>query len=166
MSCYACMGDVPGSDVWTKGVTTSVGDDSNALLGSNVGAALFNSAVGALNKYWVLSPRGSETAAQLRNRIAMVFAERVASSWSGDISVDAVNASPAFAAIVADVSLTSRQKTPAELAADRNKKLLWIGVGVLALGLIGLLYFRGRGTASGAAASAPGSSALPDATII
>ncbi len=154
------MGDVPGSDVWTKGVTTSVGSDANALLGSDVGAALYNAALGALDKYWVLNAHGSETASQLRARIAMVFAQRVSATWSGEISVEAVENSPAFASIVSDVSLTSRQKTPAELNADRNKKLIWIGVAVLAVGLVGLLYFRSRGTGSGVAASAPSSSGV------
>jgi hypothetical protein len=137
------MGDVPGTDVWTKGVTTSA-VDTGALLGSSQGNALFNAAYGALGKYWVLEPHGTETAEQLKTRIALVFAQRVASSWAGSVSVDDVNNSPAFDAIVADVSLTSRRKTAQELAHDAHVRMIWWGVGLAAVGVIGLLIYRSR----------------------
>ena len=150
------MGQINETTPWTKGVTTSAGDTS-ALLQSAMGSALFYAARSALDKYWVLQPRGAESASQLKDRIAAIFAERVAADWSGPVTVDAVNATPTFDAIVADVSLTSRRKTPAELSHDEKMRLLWWGLGILAVGVVGLLIFRKRSSAS-SAASAPADS--------
>lgn len=144
MSCDACMGAITETTPWTKGVTTSPEGDVAALLGSSVGSALFAAAISALDKYWVLRPRGTETSAQLRNRIGIIFVQRVAAEWSGPISADIVNANPAFEAIVADVSLTTRRMTAQELSAARLKKMLWIGAGVVAVGVVGLLIYRSR----------------------
>jgi hypothetical protein len=163
LSLLRDFNDVPGGDVWTKGVTTSVDPGAQALLTTAVGSGLYSAAVGALNKYWVLKPQGSESATALRNRIAMVFAQNVAASWSGVINIDAVENSQAFQSIVADVSITSRLKTPEELGADRTKMWLLIGGGVLVLGILGLLLFKKKSTATPVAPAA--SAGLPDATI-
>jgi hypothetical protein len=144
MGCDACLGGVPGATVWDKGVITTPTGDEADLVDTATGGALFYAAEAALDKYWVLQPQGSETSSALRERIAVIFTQRVMSNWTGPISAETVNASPAFDAVVADVSLTSRRKGQQEIAASRTKKIIYWGIAALAVGVLAMFYFRGR----------------------
>ena len=142
------MGAVTETTPWTQGVTASIDPGAQQLLSTGIGWQLYTAALGALDKYWVLQPHGTESASELRNRIAMVFVQRIAANWTGPASIAAVNATPTFDAIVADVSLTTRRKTPQELSADNTKRMVFWGLGILAVVAIGLLLFKKKAPAA------------------
>lgn len=141
MACSACAamgqyGAGEGTTAITKGLLISPSAETAKWLATPIGSRLFDAARTALDTYWTLKPVGSETAGELRDRIASIFIETVSASWTGPATVQAVNNSSDFQKIVADLSPMSEPK--------KSRAIWWI-LGAVAVGTVLYFAFKPRG---------------------
>lgn len=100
--------------------TTSVtggpfGAETDAVLSTPVGRALYSSAVQAIPQMYRIVTVGSETESELIDRIAKSFARNVAGRWQGPVSPESVSKSQDLVmSINAHCSLCYEKGTPEE----------------------------------------------------
>jgi hypothetical protein len=103
---------VPTS-AFVKGLKASPSADVNQILATSVGQALYSAAKTVLARNFNLTPVGSETKAQLLERIALVYMENVAIQWTGSITAGSVNADWRLDTVADFISPLSNRKPEA-----------------------------------------------------